>query len=321
MAPIFYTSWDKAGGKTATLIPLFYYRSEVGRMAIYTPLFGVDRSPLRRQYYVGPYFRRRSDERSLDILVPLFMRYRNHIKGQTTLLTIPYYGRWSKERSFHLLFPLYWRQRRIDRSNTVVFPFYWDFDNRYSSRTSIFFPLLLYHRNHAAKSTSIFTPPGIWLRFRPEATDSVVFPLFWHFGGKKRSTTLALPLYYDFKRHRKRTTIFFPLFWRFAKGDKSTTFVVNTLYMKNSREKTYNLVIIPLLQVQRKRPQDIKVEALGGIFGYERVGRNRLMTILFYTFPLEPTGARGAPQQKVPRQKAPQRKNPPKKQSSVGSPK
>jgi hypothetical protein len=303
LAPVFYAAWDKAGGRTAALIPLFYYRGEVGRSALYTPLFGWDRSPLRRQLYAGPYYRRRSDVRSIDLLFPLFMRHRNHIKGETTLLVPPYYGRWSKERAFHLHFPLIWRHRRIDSSATVVFPFYWDFNNRYATRTSIFFPLLLYHRDHVARSRSYFTPPGIYVRRHPEGTDAVVFPLFWHFSEKKESTTLGLPLYWDMRRPGRRCTVFFPFFWRFDRPDERTTFVVNTYYHQNKKDGTYNFIFIPLFQVQRKRPQDFKLEFLGGIVGYERVGRNRLLTLFFYTFPLEPDAGVAPSQKKHKRQK------------------
>ena len=288
LAPIFYASWDKTGGRTAAMVPLFYYRGEVGRSALYTPVFGWDRSPLVKQLYAGPYFRRHSDASALDIVFPLFVRHRDHIKGQTTMLIPTYYGRWSREQAFHLFFPLVWRHRRIDTTATVVFPFYWDFNSRYASRTSIFFPALLYHRDHAARSTSVFTPPGVWVRKRPGATDAVVFPLFWHFGGDKRSTTLGLPLYWDFKRGARRCTVLFPLFWRFDSAAERTTIVANTYLYQDKKKGTYNFLFIPLFQVQRKRPQDLKVEVLGGIWGYERVGRNRLMTIFFYTFPLEP---------------------------------
>lgn len=295
LAPLLYASWDKAGGRTAALVPLFYYSSEIGRQAFYCPLFGWDRSPDRRQWYAGTFYQRRSATSSFDMLAPLFFRYRNHRKGQTTLFSLPgYYGQWSREKSFHLFFPLFWSSRRIDRTATVMFPFYWDFNNRYSSRTTLLFPLLLYHRDHLARSSSYLMPPGLWLRFRPDASDAVLFPLVWHFGGEKRSSTVGFPLYWDFLRPGKRSTVFFPLFWRFRRGDERKTVVINTYYASNTKRDTYNFMFflpIPIVHVQRKRPGDLKVELISGLFGYERVGRNRLLTLFFYTFPLKPEAA------------------------------
>jgi len=40
-------------------------------------------------------------------------------------------------------------------------------------------------------------------------------------------------------------------------------------------EQTYDLLVVPLFSVQRKRPGDIKVaipSAVGGLFEYERLG-------------------------------------------------
>jgi hypothetical protein len=289
VAPLFFASWDDRGGKGAGLFPLFYFRREPERKAIYTPIFGYDRSSERTQWYAGLFFRRTSPSSSLDLFVPLFLRHRNHDLGETTLFAVPFYfGRWSPEKSFHLAFPLVWRSRSVDQTATVVFPVVWDFNNLYLSRTTLIFPLLLRHQNLAEKTTSYITLPGFWLRTRPEAIDLLLFPIVWHFGGQDRSTTIAFPLYWDFKRPRNRTTIFFPVYWRFDSPGTISHVVLNTYYSRDKRDGTYNLICIPFVQVQKKRLGDIKVEFLGGLGGYERIGRNRLMTIFFYTFELEP---------------------------------
>lgn len=308
LAPLFYHAWEDSGARSTAILPLFYQRSEPSRFAIYTPLFGYDRSRERTQWYAGVYFRRHSPASSLDIAFPLFLRHRNHVEGRTSLVIPPYYGRWSKERSFHLAFPIFWRQRRIDSSATVLFPFLWDFNDRYASRTTIVFPALLYHRDQAAKSTSILTPPGLWLRFRPKATDAVLFPIVWHFAGQTRGSTVVFPLYWDFRRGPRRYTTLFPVYWDFRYPKEQYTlllpllyrydgpthrkwWVLNTWYTRDKRDDTYGLYVFPLFFSQRKRPGDLKWEALLGLFGYERIGRNRLMTLFFYTFPLEPEPA------------------------------
>ena len=292
LAPMFYTSWEKDAHSVA-LAPLFYYRKEIARRALLTPLFGFDRSPERKLWYAGLYLQSDSPESTLKLFAPLVMHHRNKTTGRTTAMALPlYFGFWQADRSFHAFFPLVFRHATVDRTATVVLPLFWDFNNRHLSRTTLLLPFFLRHRDHLAKSTSYVVPPGLWIRTRPKGTDAVLFPLVWHFGGEQRSTTVAAPLYYDFKRGKKRTTVFFPLFWRFDKPGSRAYFVVNTYYSYSKRDDTYNLLFLPLLQVARKRPGDIKVEFIGGVAGYERIGKNRLVTVMFIDFELQPTSGK-----------------------------
>ena len=121
----------------------------------------------------------------------------------------------------------------------------------------------------------------------------MVFPLVWHFGGKEKSTTVIAPLLFvDLKRPQKRTTVLFPLYWRFDRAGHRTYFVVNTYYSHSKRDDTFNFWFIPLLQVQRRRPGDFKWDFLAGVAGYERVGKNRQIKILFIPIDLEPTSTK-----------------------------
>jgi hypothetical protein len=291
IAPIFYTSIDRGGGRSYALAPFFYYRKEPARSALFTPLFGYDKGAESKLYYAGPYFRERGKKRDLDGVFPLFFLSRNHLEKSTTVLTLPgYYGHWRPGRSIHIGFPLLWRFRSVDNQNTVVLPIYWDFHDRHSSRTTVVAPLFARHKDYATNTTSYLTLPGVWVRSRAEATDAVVFPLVWHFGGKLRRTTVGFPLYWDFVRGAgtRRSTVFFPLFWRFDNPETRTYVVANTWYKRDKRRKLYDFWFFPLVRVQKKRPGDIAVETLLNMFGYERVGRNRTLTLFFYPFRLSP---------------------------------
>ena len=292
LVPLFYTAWDNAGGRSIGIFPLFYLRTEPDRLGIYTPIFGYDKSPQRKQWYAGPYFQRDGKKISANAFFPLFIRYRNHELGQTTMGVVPFYlGRWSRENSFHLVFPLFWRWKSVDDSSTVVFPVVWDFHDHHLARTTVVFPLFLRHANYRTKETSYVVPP-VWVRTRPESSDTVVFPLVWHFGGVKKSTTIGFPFYWDFKRGSKRTTVVFPLYWNFDRPGHETWVVANTYYRKGKHDDSYNFLFFPLVQVQRKRPGDIKVEILGGVVGYERIGINRHLTIFFIPLKLQPTSGK-----------------------------
>ena len=292
LAPLFFTSWDNNGGKTIALAPLFYRRSEIARSALFTPLFGWDRSPDKNLWYAGPYVQKTTKESTLNIFAPLFLRHRNHPQGETSMLALPlYYGNWSAEKSLHVIFPLVVAHRTVDTSATVVLPLFWDFNDKHLSRTTLLFPFFLRHRNHQADSTTYVVPP-VLIRDRPDALDVLLFPLVWHFGGQQESTTVALPLFVDVKRNKKRTTVVFPFFWRFDRPGHRTYFVVNTYYRRNKADDTYNFFFLPFVQVARKRPGDIMVEVLGGVGGYERVGKNRWFKLFFVPFELEPTGTK-----------------------------
>jgi len=318
LVPLLYGAWGPTG-RSLGLIPLFYHRSGPARSALYTPLFGYDRSPEKTQWYVGPYFRRRSPTTSLSLAFPLFLHHKNHARGRTTLVMPLYYGRWNRESGFHLAFPIVWYHRRIDSSQLVVLPVLWDFNDRYASRTTLVFPAVLYHRDHQEQTTTIVTPPGLWLRFRPHATDSVLFPFVWHFAGDhgstvvfplvwdfrhgaQRRTTMVLPLYWDIRRAKDRYTLFVPLFYRHDGPTHRKYWVVNTYYKRDKRNDNYYLMVFPLFETGRKRPGDLEWKALLGMFGYERIGRNRLLTLFFYTFPLKPAPLSGNP----PRPQSPQ---------------
>ena len=294
LAPLFYRSRDRRGQTTTALFPLFYRRNAIDQRAIFTPLFGYERSVTRRIAYGLPYFRMQSKKRNFSILFPLAFYHRNHLKRSSTLFVSPlYYANWSDRRSFHLAFPLFWYHRKIDRRSTVVVPVYWDFDNRRRQRTTVVFPLFVRHRNQVTRSTSYFTAPGVWVRFRPKATDAVVFPVFWRFGGQRRHSTVLFPLYWDFKRAERRSTVLFPFYWRFDRPTHTSYVVFNTYYRRDKRHGTYAFHFIPLFSIERRRPGDLKWEFIpGGLLGYERIGRNRFLTLLFiFHLKLRPTQA------------------------------
>jgi hypothetical protein len=295
LLPLFYTSWQRREGYTVALAPVFYRRKALDRSALYTPLFGFDRTPERSQWYTGLFFHRQSPTSRLDILLPAFLRYRDDLKGETTLLTPPlYYARWSTERSFHLAFPLVWRRRTVDTATTVVFPLFWDHNDRFASRTTVVAPLFLRHRDYTAKSSSlVLFPCATWFRMRRTAWDAIGLPLFWHFGGKKRSTTVGFPLYWDLKRGENRTTLALPFYVRLDRpAERKQFFIPNTYFLQDKKNGTYQFFFFPLLRVERDRPKDLYVEFLLRALAYRRVGRNRSLTVLGITFRLEPTAAK-----------------------------
>jgi hypothetical protein len=284
--------------------PLFYASREPGRRAVYTPLFGWrnQQDPRRSLWYAGTFLATRSEERSTNALLPLMVHTRNHQRARTTVYAFPtYFGRWSDcspagraggqvrsggagggtrqmTCSTHVFAPLFWRSRRPAGSTTVVTPMIWDVHHTGVSRTTLVFPFYLRRRSELARTTTHLTPLT-WVRRRADGTDAALFPIFWHFGGEKRASTVAFPLLWHFRRPGKRSTVVFPVYWDFTRGARRTTVVLNTLYRRNRSKRTYDFHFLPLVRVQRKRPQDIKLSFVAGLFGYERIGRNKMLKL------------------------------------------
>jgi hypothetical protein len=84
------------------------------------------------------------------MFLPLFMRYRNEVSGQSYSLAPLFYRRSGPTDSSTIAFPLYWRFWSEERSTTVVFPFYFGF-RRPTWQGSFIFPSIWVSRAWAPR--------------------------------------------------------------------------------------------------------------------------------------------------------------------------
>jgi hypothetical protein len=194
----------------------------------------------------------------------------------------------------YAVLPLIWRARSIAGSTTVVLPVYFDVNRYYQERTTVVFPIGWRHASTVDQTSRWVSLPGVFVRSHTEGTDAFLFPLVWHWAGRERSTTVVAPLYWDFKRGTDRSSVFFPLVWRFGRADADHWVVVNTYVRtgKGKDEGTYRVVFIPLLEFGRPRPADLSWDVLGGLVGYSRIGRNRVLRLAWQDIWLTPLPAR-----------------------------
>lgn len=261
-APLVFVRKGSQGARDVTVVPLVHVRKRRHGHEVYTPLFGfgVDRRRKRRFGYVGPV-------------------------GWSS----------SPSHATQVVFPLFWRHRSRRATTVVLLPLFVGQYGRRGTNFSAAVPLFYHRYNARLREHSVVVPPGIYVRHGPRRTNVALLPLFWHESTPGRSTTVAFPLYWDFKRGHRRRTVFFPLVWRFASQHKTHTVVLNTYYGRDKKKGTYRLLILPLLEVARKRPGDIKVGFLGGLVGYERIGRNRYLKLFFARIRLKPLPAQTGP--------------------------
>ncbi len=91
-----------------------------------------------------------------------------------------------------------------------------------------------------------------------------------------------------------RTTVMFPLFAHLRRPTYVADFVFPNIYYRRGlgqAEGTSRLFVLPLWESAIKCPGDYMWEAILGLVGWERIGRNRFLKLLFIPFELQPTPA------------------------------
>jgi hypothetical protein len=297
--PLTFDAWHSDGRATASLFPLFYFHRKPGGSILATLLFGWSSYPAGWRAYVGPLYLRRDAERSSTALWPLFYAGSARATRATTRFLLPLYfdTRSDEGREFQEYTPLVWRYHSVERTVTVGLPLFVDVNNFSESRSTAFLPLFIRSRSRVDRSTSwVFPPILTWVRERAGAEpghDAVVFPLFWRFGGKD-PTTVVFPLGWDFQRGSSRTTVFAPLGAHWVRLDGEHLLFLNMYYRKGlgPKEGSWYVDVFPLAEFGRPRKGDVTWKVLEGLFGYSRVGRNRLLHLLWlFDIALEPAPA------------------------------
>jgi hypothetical protein len=140
----------------------------------------------------------------------------------------------------------------------------------------VLLPLFLRYHNQAAGTATTIAP--LYFRYRsPTDSTTIAFPLLWRFWSPERSTTVVLPFYVGVRRPTYSASYVFPnLYYRKGLGTEAGT---------------SHLVVFPFWESQVKRPGDYMWEALLGVVGWERIGRNRFLKLLFIPFELEAAAA------------------------------
>ena len=230
--PLFWRFWDRHG--SATVAAPFFYRftNRSGTTAAIPPLL---------------YFYGRDERDTYHVQFPLFWRFYNHQKGQTTTVVPPLYYRSGRGGWSGGLFPFLFAGRWPQKRHLVLFPLFWRFSDDVSDRhttvlanymhrrhgnetTDALFPLLHYRRGakpggkpetsftlfpllHYRRSADakLFLSPLAMSSRTPERKLGFVLPYFW-FADKNVAASGVPPLYFDVtnKTRGERTRVFGP---------------------------------------------------------------------------------------------------------------
>jgi len=241
-------------------------------------LFYYGHSPVGNGHVVGPWIYFHEEHKSLThALFPLYYQsehlYENHF--DTVVLNI-HYGEtphgWlfnlypllflsedeKTQKSHYIFAPLVWRFEDWEDINTVVFPFWWQFD-----------------------------------KYKRQDTASVFFPLVWDFNDKLRleRATVVFPFYWDFsyKREGESDIVVFPFYWQFHEPDAKFTLVLNTAYRSGkhkSGDEYWSLHFFPLFRFGEPVPGGADFSFLYGLFEYTRQGSYSRMKLFWIPFDL-----------------------------------
>jgi hypothetical protein len=279
LLPFFWYSHDPIQHHSSLgLLPLFYSGRTAQTRTFLTLPFGFKTAPDKTTFYVGNFVWHDTWKSRFHTFFPLYLSFTNKAAEKKTLVVplLFYYAQTTPERSFQTLAMLFWRKTTVTSSLTMGIPFYFDFHDYYQSRFTMALPLFAHYRNEESKQ-SYTLAPLFYRRTGPTDSTTIGFPLYWRFASEERSTTVFFPFYVGIRRPTWNMHYVFP----------------NIYYRKGlgAEAGTSHLFIFPFWESQIKRPGDYMWETLLGIVGWERIGRNRFLKLLFIPFELEPAPA------------------------------
>jgi hypothetical protein len=269
-----YSRDEKNGAASNALLPLFYERHSPRSLTLLTLLGGYSRAPDSRWWYAGNFISHDSWKSSFHTFFPLWFYHRDKPTETRTLVIPPllHYSRSSPERSLSTWFLLLWHKSNITSSSTFGLPLVYDFHAYHQSRFTMVLPLFFRYRNETTDQSTTLAP--LFFRYSsPEDSTTIAFPLLWRFWSPERSTTVLFPFYVGVRRPTYQASYVFP----------------NIYYRKGlgAEAGTSHLFVFPIWESEIKRPGDYMWEALLGLVGWERIGRNRFLKLLFIPFELE----------------------------------
>jgi hypothetical protein len=275
LLPLAWYSRDgRKDSSSLAVMPLFYERHSPTSRTFLTLPFGYQRNPDSHWWYVGNLVWRDTWKSSFNTFFPLWFYHYDKFHDARTLVIPPllHYSRISPERSLSAWFLLFWRRSDITSSTTVGLPLFYDLHSYHQSRLTMALPLFFRYQNETSGQAYTIAP----LYFRrsgPVDSTTIAFPLLWRFWSEERSTTVVFPFYVGVRRDTYDATYVFPnIYYRSGRGAEAGT---------------SHLFVFPFWESEIKRPGDYMWEALLGAVGWERIGRNRFLKLLFIPFELE----------------------------------
>jgi hypothetical protein len=253
LLPIFWRTWGK-NEDHITVFPLFHRGYTANSTKLITPLFyysteGADESTFATYVYA-----RHRGRTKLDMVTPLFWRYRDPDIGLDR----------------QLLFPLFYHSSSPRSNDLVLFPLYAHFHEPGISESRWVTPLFRQKTDLTGWETDIFP--------------------FFYIGRENRSTHLvAAPILWDFASPHSHTTVVLPVYVRSADEAGVSQLALNTYYHEQRVPggKSWEFHFFPLFSYG-ETPNGHWWNVLYGLAGYTREGTMAKMRAAYIPITLSP---------------------------------
>jgi hypothetical protein len=257
--PLFFHNWGK-NEDHLTVFPLFHYGYKGTSHLFVNPLFLTARGEEGENTFVTWGYARYRGRTELDMVTPLFWRYRDPDIGLSRFIVPPLAYISSSPRGYDTaIFPFYLKSKRYDlRDTTLITPFF--------------------QHTHDLEGWQTNIHPFFYLGRTNQSTHMVIAPFFW-----------------DFATPTSRTTVVLPLFWRFADTEGVSQLVGNTFYRERrvSNGLDWEFHFFPAFSYG-ETPDGHWWNVLYGLAGYTRQGPATKMRALWIPIPLS-SGPDAAP--------------------------
>lgn len=211
---------------------------------------------------------------------PLYL-YRVGEEGERTLVTWGY-ARHRGRTELDMITPLYWRYRDPDigLDQELLFPFLY---SRTSPRESnqVFFPFWGHFERYGVSETTWITP------FFQHTTDlrgwqTNIHPILYLGRSGYSSHTVVAPFFWDFVGRESRATVGFPVYWRFSDRESVSQLTGNVYYheQKVTGGLDWEVHIFPAFSYG-ETPDGHWWNVLYGLAGYTRRGTMTKMRTLW----------------------------------------
>lgn len=255
--PLYYGVTDKKTQRhDSVLFPLFYYsRQGRHRHRFYSLLANYSRDRKEGWWYflwtAPPVFFSRDREREVDLIFPLYLRYRNKLR-KSSLFVIP---------------PVAYYQDARQR-NLGIFPLFFYFgDKRTKSYATLLFPLFYRHRTPEGERLTVLGP--WYLRQRKSGWASGLFPVGFFGSNRDSSYGVVFPLFWHIRNKRKKSS--FTLLGNVfvTTGPRSWSFGIVPLIFGGSSPTTSHQVIFPLVWWYKNRVSQREFGVVGPAFWWK----------------------------------------------------
>jgi len=261
----------------ALFAPLYYHHRSVNwAVDLAPPFFGHWHNRRRdtSTTFLGPlptiFYRNRRDDRSAQVVFPLFWRFKSPTRH--TMVLGPAYYRRTATRTYAGLVPLLFYKRSPGRLSITALPLFRYYSSDEMRHRRFLSPAFFYEHHGLKKLTHWWTlAPMYYHRRGPRWEVDAAPPFFAHWrdrknhkstlvaggplilhSGKKKSAQVFFPLFWRFANHEERTstTLVYPVFYHRRGADGGTTTVAGPTYLRRKPD-SWHAGVLPLVYFGR----------------------------------------------------------------------